>query len=63
MNISNISEAVRLGTAYQYKIQALLYLEEAIKEVGEEDYRKHLEMEIRRIQDEIEDLEIQIREL
>ncbi|CAL7896699.1 Transcriptional regulator [Fusobacterium necrophorum subsp. funduliforme] len=63
MNVGNISEAVRLGTAYQYKLQALLYLEEAIKEVGEEDYRKHLKMEIRRLQDEIEDLEIQIREL
>lgn len=63
MNVGNISEAVRLRTAYQYKLQALLYLEEAIKEVGEEDYRKHLKMEIRRLQDEIEDLEIQIREL
>lgn len=63
MNVGNISEAVRLGTAYQYKLQALLYLEEAVKEVEEEEYRKHLEMEIRRLQDEIEDLEIHIREL
>ncbi|KYM47179.1 hypothetical protein MVQ18_10095 [Fusobacterium necrophorum] len=63
MNLNNISEAVRLGTAYQYKLQALLYLEEAIKEIGEEDYRKHLEMEIRRLQDEIEDLEMQIKGL
>ncbi|EFS20856.1 hypothetical protein MWG07_11050 [Fusobacterium necrophorum] len=63
MNISNISEAVRLGTAYQYKLQALLYLEEAVKEVGDKDYKKHLEMEVRRLQDELEDLEMQIRGL
>lgn len=63
MNISNISEAVRLGTAYQCKLQALLYLEEAVKEVGDKDYKKHLEMEVRRLQDELEDLEMQIRGL
>ena len=63
MNISNISEAVRLGTAYQYKLHALRYLEAAVKEVGEEEYRKHLEMEVRRLQDELEDLEIQIKAL
>ncbi len=63
MELRNVEEAIRLGMAYKYKLQALLYLQEAIPEVEEEDYKKHLKMEERRLQDEIKDLEYQLKML
>lgn len=62
MELRNVEEAIRLGMAYKYKLQALLYLQEAIPAV-EEDYKKHLKMEERRLEEEIKDLEYQLKML
>ncbi|CAL7896335.1 hypothetical protein [Fusobacterium necrophorum] len=63
MELRNVKEAIRLGQAYEWKKQSLLYLKEALEEVTEEEFKKHLQYRFRALEEELKDLEYQIKAL